>query len=205
MNTTQLHQIMTHRYRIWIVTGIALVIVLVGGLPLTDELSDTQKRASEAQEAIHSISFQADNLPALRQRVEQLKLQAEQEAGIGEARLSEFRDECLRLIRKHGTRAENVTEGRPMRQPWTEAYEPMVAPSPTANKKHEYEVVTNSLKLTVVGELRQLVTLLEEIQQLDDFLMPIKLTIQQHNAELEQKMEIELAMVELVKVTQSTP
>jgi hypothetical protein len=205
MNATQLHQIMTHRYRNWIVTGIALVIVLVGGLPLTDELSDTKKRASEAQEAIHSIAYQADNLPALRQRVEQLQLQAEQESGIGESRLSEFRDECLRLIRKHSARAENVTEGRPMRHPWTETYELMVAPSPSANKKHEYEVVTNSLKLTVVGELRQLVSLLEEIQQLDDFLVPIRLTIQQHSAEFDQKMELELAMVELVKATQSNP
>ena len=205
MNKTHLYQIMTHRFRNWIVTGIALVIVLVGGLPLTDELSDAKKRANEAQEAIHSISFQAANLPNLRQRVEQLQLQAEQESGIGEARLAEFRDECLRLIRKHNTRAENLSEGRPMRHPWTESYEPMVAPSPTANKKHEFEVVTNSLKLTVVGELRQLVSLLEDIQQLDEFLIPIKLTIQQHQAEMDQKMEIELAMIELVKATQPSP
>lgn len=201
MKTTQLHKFMNHRYRRWFVAGVSLAIVVVGGLPVVDDMRSSYQQRLESQQAIQTVSLQAENLPQLREQAARRLELVSQQSGIGQNQLSLYRDECLKLIRKHHCRAENVGEGRPLRQPWNENLQPLVASTTVVKEKPKYEVITNSLNLTIVGELRHLVSLISDLQSLHDCFVPAKLTIEQHSVENELKLSVDMAMVELVKST----
>jgi hypothetical protein len=201
MDTSHLHQFMNHPYRKWMVMGFALTVFLVGGVPLTDEWRANHRKRHESQEAIQSISLQANDLPTLRQQAVEKHQLVNQESGINHSQMASFRDQCLELIRKHQCRAESVGEGRPLRQPWSDSLKPLVASNAVVREKPKYEVVTNTLDFTIVGELRHLVSLIEDLQSMHDFFVPTRLVIEQHSFEKELRLQIEMALVEIAKST----
>ena len=204
MDLQLLRLFLQHRNRNWIVRGVSLALLLAIGLALFGQWRSTRQSVVEVNETIRSVSLRLESLPELRQQAKERNNETQLSQGIDENKLPEYRDRILALVRSCNCRLLSSTDGKSSRQPWTNELNPFDEASLVVNakdKKSTHELTASSLTLLVEGELSQVIELISNLKELDEYAVPAKLTVQSTGNGKQLKLEMEMRFFKLSKIS----
>ncbi|MCA9195100.1 MAG: hypothetical protein KDB03_25185 [Planctomycetales bacterium] len=199
------HSFFQSQNRLWYVGGITLFVLLILGLPAYDSLRSKSTECGEIQTEIASIQEQSVDLERLRTDLDTVLGRVKSQEGLDGEQAVRIRDSIVQLVRKLECQLVNIQLGETRTANWTEGTDPLGVLNSVSTDTTEFQLETTGLKIAVIGELRRLVELTGEVQQLHRLAVPTAMELQQVGQDSDQlQLDIELTLLNLSRSKQTS-
>ena len=198
MPDSPLQQFFNHAHRMKYISGAAVLLGLVFGLPAYDQLGQIAEQEAEVRDEIRLVSTTVNNIAPMRKRLEELRLvSAEQHETVDSETALELREDVVRLIHNHHCRLLHVQLSEPQSMPWSKEADPFGAGTSVDEDEAKFNLIRTKLSLTAEGNLQKIDELVADIATLHRLAVPTRLVMRENGENGSLKIDIDLTLLDL--------
>lgn len=201
-----LRTLVEHRWRAVIVTTVTFAIGLITIWPAADEYFALRSYDEELVRSLQDAQREVEALSDLEPRVlaqEQLLASLEAKA-VNTEDTYVFREELVELARKAGCRLRRLDLGTEEQRPWQKGDDPLApAVKNSGDGTSQFELRTQSVRLTVAGPMESVADFLNRIQESDKMIHTTTVSLRAAGGGEDVELEMELLLFNLSKHAQA--